>query len=1039
MMNSKFSWFSCGFLNFTRVSKLVFLLAFIVLCTTKGISERNFFVLTLNFEDFDQGIVVASITGVVTDEDGLPLPGATIVIKGANIGVTTDLDGRFEIEAKPGDILEVSYIGMETKEVTVESETVINIQLSTNSETLDEVVVVGYGTQRQKDLTGAITRVKSEDFTPGTNSNASQLLNGTAAGVKVSQISSAPGAGIKVQIRGAGSINSSNDVLFVVDGLPGVDPSSLSPDDIETIDVLKDASAASIYGTRAANGVVLITTKKGRAGQTEISFNSYVGTQSISRQLDVLGAADYMNLINLRNTDPVYSESEIAGAGMGTNWQDEIFTSAPIQNHQISMSGGSQTGTYYVGLNYFNQQGIVQSSGSQKYNARINTSIEPINNLKISANVNFTKENTSEILFSNAANNFAGPINSAIQFDPTLPPDLDDNGRYFLNSRIALDNPLALIDGLDIQNVRDRFYGSLNADYKIFDQLTATVRVGAENANSRGDSYRSRIAEIGFAEDGVGSINTTQFTHWVSDFLLRYENTFARRHNFSLLGGVTFEEFLTRGVGASSAGFLSDVTGSDLLQSGDGELRDNVSSFKFRNQLNGFLGRTTYGFDGKYLLTASFRVDGSSRFSEENKYAFFPSASVGWQLSEEPFMDGVTWVNQLKVRVGYGQLGNQGINNFETIQTLVAGGNSVFGGSIFQGVVPARLPNPDLKWETTSEVNVGIDFKIFNYRLTGSIDLFDRRTTDQLFVKPLPSVVGFTSVRTNLGEVVNRGIDIGLESRNLTGVLKWNTFATLSFLRNEVTQLPDFTQEIIGGNIGTFISNYTIVQEGAALRSFFGYEIDGIIQEGEDVATIPIPNVTGYGPGMPKFVDQNGDGIIDNDDRVILGDPFPDFSFGVNNSFKYGGFSLDIFVLGVQGIQTLDANVTESLYPTNDARNSITQYYTERWTPENPSNTFPSGLNPSLYGGARIVNSLTIADASFVRLKNITLGYDFPVSSRLALNSMRLYVAGENLLTLTEFEGFDPDASAAGGGVTKVNYNSYPLAKTFRIGFDAKF
>jgi TonB-linked SusC/RagA family outer membrane protein len=996
--------------------------------------------LAIGFNNvFSQQITVS---GQVSDaQTGDSMPGVNISVKGTTTGTSTDADGNFSLNVPTlQDTLVFSFIGYNSSEEPINGRSTINVSLEQQTIEGQELIVVGYGEQDERDLTGAISRVSPEDFSPGTNTNAVQLLNGNAAGVNVSQVSSAPGGGIKIQIRGAGSINSSNDVLFVVDGLPGVDPSSLSPNDIESIEVLKDASAASIYGTRAANGVVLVTTKSGGDGETQFSYSTYFGIQQISEQLDVLGGANYMRLINLRGNDPVYSDQEIAAIGSGTNWQDQIFETAPIQNHQLSVSGGNENSSYYVGLNYFDQDGIVESSSNKKYNARLNIDSNPLEKLKISLNVNYTREDTKEILFSNAANDFAGPINTAIQFDPTLPPELNENGRYFLNPTIALDNPVALIKGIDDDEVSKRFYGSLNADYEIMKNLTATIRLGAESNEFRSDFYRSRITDIGRSNNGNASVNSQESTHWLTEYLLRYQSTFSENHDISVQAGATYEVFESSGIGASSAGFLSDVTGTDLLQSGDGELRDNVSSYRFKNQLNGFLGRVNYGFDNRYLLTASVRADGSSRFSDDEKYAVFPSASVGWRISEEQFMDNVNWVNELKLRVGYGVLGNQGINNFETIQTLVAGGSSVFGGSIAQGVVPARLPNPNLRWETTAEYNIGLDYSLVNDRISGSIDYFNRTTSDQLFVKPLPSVVGFSSVRTNLGEVKNTGVDFSLQTQNMVGDFNWNSSLTLSFLRNEVTELPDFTQQIIGGNIGTFISNYTIVREGDPLRSYYGYQIDGIFQEGDDIENAPTPDVNGYAPGMPKFVDQNGDGNIDGDDRVILGDPFPDLSFGFKNSFYYKNLSFDVFIHGVKGIETLDANVTESLYPTNDFRNSISRYYLDRWTPENPSNELPSGMNPSLYGGARAINSLTVVDASYARLKNITLGYNFPLSGSTVFSSLRAYIAAENLLTITDYEGYDPDASAAGSGnVVKVNYNSYPLARTFRLGIDIQF
>ncbi|CAM4241288.1 TonB-dependent receptor [Zobellia roscoffensis] len=982
-----------------------------------------------------------TVSGIVTDADGIPLPGANIVEKGTSNGVTADFDGNFSIEVSDKNaILSISYIGYTTKDIVVEGTAPITVQLQPDAAKLEEVVVVGYGTQRKTDLTGAIATVKSEDFTQGANYDAVQLLNGAASGVNVSQVSSAPGAGLKVQIRGAGSINSDNSVLFVVDGLPGVDPSSLSPGDIESIDVLKDASSAAIYGTRAASGVVLITTKKGKAGKTSLSYSTYTGFQSVAKSLDVLGANDYADLVNFRSAD-TYSPEQIAGFGAGTDWQDELFQNATVQNHQISLSGGNEKGNYYLGLNYFDQDGIVKSSSSQKYNIRLNVQSRPLENLLISANANFTRQTNNEILFSNSANENAGPINSAIQFDPTLSSALDENGRYFRNASIALDNPLALIYGIDNQTVLNRFYASINTDYEVVKNVTASLRLGGESNTSRADMYRSRATLSGLAQGGIGTIESIEQTHWLVEALLKYSNTFNENHNFSIFGGVTFEEFLNRSFSANSEGFLSDVTATNLLQSGNGDLNDDVTSGKQKNQLNGFIGRATYDYKGKYLLTASFRVDGSSRFSPDNKYAFFPSASLGWRVSQEPFLVESNTVSNLKLRLGYGELGNQGINNFETRQTLISqsnnGSNSVFGGSVAQGVVAARLPNPDLKWETTTEINVGIDYGFLNNRISGSVDLFKRKTSDQLFNKPLPSVVGFTNVRTNLGEVENSGVDFNVNTININkDDFQWTTGITMSFLKNEVTMLPDFTEEIIGGNIGTFIQQYTVVREGAPLQSFYGYEIDGIFQVGDDIANSPTPD---FLSGQPRFIDQDGDGDVDADDRVVLGDPFPDFSFGFNNNFKYKNLSLEIFLQGVQGIESLDANVTESLYPTNSARNSISKYYNERWTPENPSNTLPSGENPSQYGGARAINSLTITDASFIRLKNITLGYNIPLKDTFRISSLGLYAAVDNLFTITDFEGYDPDASAEGTGVERSSYNSYPLARTIRLGLDIKF
>jgi len=981
-----------------------------------------------------------TITGTVrSGEDNTSLPGVSVVEKGTSNGTVTDFDGNYSLNVADGAILEFSYVGFMTQDVQIGSQNEIDIVLQTDVASLDEVVVVGYGTQKKRDLTGAISRVSSEDFSPGANRSAADLLKGTASGVAVTQTSSAPGSGQTVRIRGAGSINSSNGVLYVVDGLPGVDPNSLSPGDIESVEILKDASAASIYGTRAANGVVLITTKKGQSGTTQISYSAYTGIQDVPNIVEVLNAQDYARLVNQRlefdGRPAEFTEEEIAGFGAGTNWQQELFRKAIVQNHQISISGGDERSKYYVGINYFDQEGVVLNSGTKKYNLRTNVQSNPLDRLKLSLGINYTEETIKSILSAGAD---GGLLSAAQRADPTIPAGLDpETGRYYNIGSSTSDNPLALANGISNQNVLRRFYTSLTTDYEVVDNLTATLRLGAESNNSRQDAYNSRITMGGLGQGGVASISAGESTHWLVESLLKYENTFNDIHDFSILGGATWERFDSRGFGANSRGFISDVLGTNALESGDGDNGDNVSSDRSANQLNGFLGRMTYAYDGKYLLTASFRLDGSSRFSDENKYAFFPSASLGWRLGEEAFLNSVDWVDELKLRVGYGELGNQGINNFETIQTLVAGGNSVFNDQIAIGVVPARLPNSDLRWETTSELNVGLDYGFVNNRITGAIDYFYRVTSDQLFFKPLPAVVGFGSVRTNIGEVLNTGVDFSLSTKNLTGAFKWNTDITFSYLKNEVTSLPDFTQEIIGGYAGNNVGAFWIVQEGAALRSFYGYVVDGLFQEGDDIENAPTP-APNFQPGMPRFVDQNGDGTINAEDRVIIGSPFPDYTYGMRNTFSYKNFTLSTFINGVEGVDRYQSDIAETLYPQNNFSNPLATYYYNRWTPENTNTNIPSGQNFTLYGGAQAVNTLTVVDASYIRLKNVTLSYNFPLKNSF-LSSLNIFVAGDNLATWTDFLGYDPEANIQGGSLEAKTYNAYPLARVYRLGLDIKF
>lgn len=996
------------------------------------------------------GIISAQqlkVTGTVLDKKtNEPIIGASVLVKNTTNGVITDLDGHFELTNVPkGSDLLISYVGYQSQNIQVsDGRTSIQIYLSEDSELLEEVVVVGYGTQKKQDITGSVVSVGEGKFTAGVNTNAFQMINGKASGVHVSQTSSAPGASTKIQIRGAGSINSSNSALVVVDGLPGVDASSVSPDDIKSIEVLKDASAAAIYGTRAANGVVLITTKSGRKGDMTVKFGAELGIQSVAKKMEMLNGREYMETLNaLRREagkEAIYTDAQIAQVGNGTNWQDEIFRNgAPVQQYQLALSGGGEKNDYYVGLSYFDQRGIVKTSDLKKYNIRANVNLNPKDFLRFKINLNFTRKDGQQIYESNAVNENAGPINAALLYDPTLPTGKDpETGRYYQNSYIALDNPQALLYGVSPEQHSNNAYGTFTTEIEPLKDLVFTARLGATLNSYTKSQYRSRDTMNGLASKGIASKTSGEDTQWLAEFLVNYKKNWSDQHHLSVMAGATFEQFMSEYIQGSAKGFLSDVTGSNNMHGGDNLNGDDVYSYKSRNRLNGFLGRVNYDYKNRYLLTASFRYDGTSRFSDNNKYAFFPSVALAWRLSEEPFIKKVEQISDLKLRVGYGQLGNQGIGNYATINTLIAGGSAVFGNQLYQGVVQSRLPNADLKWETTAETNLGIDFGLFNNRITGSVDYFIRDTKDQLFDKPLPSSIGFSSMKVNAGKVRNSGVDLMVNTVNIDNKdWTWNSSLNLSFLKNEVKELPDFMPELITGSVASFISGYEITRVGDPIYSYYGYEVEGIFQKGDDIANSAQPNAK---PGDLKFKNQNDDKVIDSDDRVILGKPFPSTTFGFTNSLRWKRLTLDVFVQGVFGISTLDVNVLETLYPTNEYRNRIAKYYRNRWTESNPSNQYPSGVNPSNYGGQYATNSLTVCDASFVRIKNINLAYDVPLKKNNFIQKLIVYGAIDNVATFTDYDGFDPDASAAGSAsVSKVSYNSYPLARTVRFGFNVTF
>ncbi|MCB0631752.1 MAG: SusC/RagA family TonB-linked outer membrane protein, partial [Lewinella sp.] len=832
----------------------------------------------------------------------------------------------------------------------------------------------------------------------------------------------------------ANSINSSNDVLIVIDGLPGGSVTALSPDDIESIEVLKDASASAIYGSRAANGVVLITTKKGRKGQMEVSYNGYVGFQDVKDRVDMLNGREYLTVLNEINVesggDIIHSPQKIEEVGDGYDWQDIIFRNSIIHNHQLSFQGGGDKSTYYVALNYLDNEGVILKSGEKKYNARVNYQLQPSDRLNFNLNLSANRAATDVIRLGRGTNEGVGVLSAALLFDPTIGPERNAEGYFDVNPLVAIENPMALLEGIDQLNVINTVYATTSADYEILRGLKATVRLGTELENFRSDVYENDQFQIGRGVNGRATINSNENTYWLAEYLLSYDFTLGE-HDFKLLGGITYENFERRTLYSQASDFLSHVTGTNLLQSGNSDTYV-VQSGKFVNRLSSKLGRLNYTFKDRYLLTASLRVDGTSKFSDKNKFAYFPSASVGWKISSEPFMQSQDLFSELKIRAGYGEIGNQGINNFETIQTFRAGSNAVLGGSLQTGAVPARIPNVDLVWETTKELNLGLDFALFDYRLSGSVEYYVRNTDDQLFQQPVPFTTGFNSVRVNLGRVRNSGVDFSLSTKNITGKrFRWETDVVLSLLKNEVVELPEFAQRIIYGGFG-FSGNYLIVQEGSPIASFYGYQIDGIFQVNDDIANSPQPNAL---PGHPIFHDTNGDGAITADDKVILGDPFPDMTFGLNNRFSFDRFNLEIYLIGVQGVETFNNLVAESLYPINKERNHIARNYLDRWTVDNPDAEFPSGVNYTSYSdGENKVNTFTVQDASFIRLKNITLSYDLPLLNAGPFKSVNLYVSGENMLTISDYDGFDPDGNSDGVGVSRATFTDYPIARTFRIG-----
>ena len=863
---------------------------------------------------------------------------------------------------------------------------------------------------------------------------------------------------MSIRIRGASSVNAGNEPLYVIDGLPidnsnGLSGTSsdgfiaevgqvnnvsnplnaLNPNDIQSIEILKDASATAIYGSRGANGVILITTKKGSEGSIKLNYDGYGGVQSIAKKIDVLTTAEYIESYNEMQVEqglpPRFTNADIASIGAGTDWQDQIYTRAIMQNHNLSMSGGIQKTKYYVSLNYFQQDGVVKETGTRRYIARINVDQGIGKKLNFGVNLNTSHENSDNYLGSINTNESAGPVYCALFYDPTLPV-FDENGKYYRSSELTINNPVSMVYGITSKTATNRMFGNLTVNYNAFKGLNAKINLGFDTQSSERDLYNSTKTIRG--EGGGGFANITQLSrsNMLVEYTMDYTKEISPNQSLIILGGVTYQEFGNKTFMAGTAGFPSDDLVTDNLGLGNPD-NNTVSSFRESNTLLSYLGRLNYSFYN-FLLTSSIRADGSSRFGENNKYGIFPSFALGWKLSEENFIPDL--FSTLKLRASWGKTGNQEIGNYASLSTYEAGGTVILDGNPYTGTVPSRIANPDLKWESTSQTNIGIDFGILSGRFNGSIDYFKKHTTDMLLNLPLPTSSGFSSILKNVGEMDNSGIEIMINSTNIsTQDFAWKTTLNFSAIKNEVVSLGELEQiqtgyqQVLGGNA-------TIIKPGLPVNSYYGNNIIGIFKDQTEIDNWVQPTAK---PGYPKYQNVNGDGIISTADLVVLGDPFPDFTYGINNTLTYKNLELSFFFQGQQGAELLNSNSIESMYPANATRNRFAYQINDRWTVDNPDAKWPGGINTSAYGGSK-VNNLVVEDASYIRLKSLRLDYQIPFKF-LNIQSANIYVLGQNLFTITDYTGYDPEANAFGQNNVKIDYSSYPLVRTWTIGLSVQF
>lgn len=1000
-----------------RVNLLVILFFLVFLAGNSIVSAQNRFV-----------------TGKVSGSDtGETLPTASVVVKGANRGSITDMNGNFRIEIQPGDaILVFSFVGYETQEVEIGNRDVINVVLKIKSSTLEEVVVIGYGTVRKSDLTGSVSSVKSRDLTKVTSLNPEQSLQGRVAGVQVSSTSGAPGATPSVRIRGVGTFNNSSPI-YVVDGVILDDISFLNSADIESMEILKDASATAIYGSRGANGVILITTKSGTIGQEKINF-SYSGEKSyqiLSKKIDLLNGREFATIANEIPGGLVYNNIDKVP---DTDWQDLIFNVAPIQNHQLAAWGASKRSTFYIGLGYFKHDGIINKSGYERVSLKLNNSyylfddhIKLGNNITISP---YKQQNEPGVVFQ------------AYRAWPTLLPYRED-GTFAGVPGVG--NPLANIEYNNSTNKGVRAVGNIFAEGSFLKRFTAKTSLGIDAGYNKGENYSPQFTVLYY--DGTESMQKhsksslfkgrTDNVTWLWENTLTYNQSF-KKHSINAVAGYTMQNTGSEYLNASGENIIRDASDFWYLQ------YNNISGTgingSFNNGVEGYysmisyLARANYTYNNKYILTATFRRDGSSKFASENRFGNFPSFAAGWNVSQEPFMKNVTEISKLKVRASWGKIGNEKIayaNRFSLTEDLV----TVFGKGdlIYPGVTYARSGNPDLRWEVTSQSDVGLELGLFNNKLTGEFDFYNRITDDILVDLSTPGYLGNgqgQKITYNAGKVLNRGYEANINWRDKIGKVSYSIGIVGSTIHNEVLSVggnSGIDSLLFGGNIKGFL---TQSREGLPIGAFYGYKTDGVFQNADDLAAYP--HLGDAGVGDLRFVDVNGDHVINDQDRTYLGSPIPEFIFGFNAEVSYRSFDFSFSFQGQTGNKIFNAK--EFIRP--DAYN-YEQHVMDRWTGEGTSTTEPRVSN----GGYNYTPSdKFIQDGSFVRLRTVELGYTLPESvSRKTHFQFRIYVKGNNLFTVTKFTGYTPEIGSGDVLSNGIDTGIYPITAIYSVGLNLTF
>lgn len=981
-----------------------------------------------------------AVKGKVTDETGQTVPGASVTVKGTQQGTLTNIDGTYTLNASPSAILVFSFVGYLKEEIAINNRSTIDITLKIDQKALEEVVVVGYGTQRKVETTGSIASVKAADLVQTPVANIAQGLQARVAGVQISQNSGSPGGNISVRIRGTNSINGSSEPLYVVDGIQisngggitDVSPlSTINPNDIESVEVLKDASASAIYGARAANGVVLITTKRGKSGVTRVTFDSYYGSQETRKKLDVLNASQFAQLENEVFKNTYYKDP--ASLGEGINWQDQIFRKAPIQNHQLSINGGNDKTQLALSLNYFDQKGIIIGSGFKRYSFRINLDHQLSKKIKIgtsilsSYSINDGIQTGGENIGDGGA--VTGSIlGAAIGAPPTLQPYRPDGSLFPFGEQAGgqyreVTNPLgfaAVLRKRTIKRSLINLYGEVN----LLKGLTYRASFNADQSGELFNFYSPRsIVNKSDLTDNSGSATkaNSNFLALLHESILTYSTTLAKDHTLKATAVFGTQIEMNNSNEISATGFPNDATQNEALQLA---LTRTVKSDRRSQRLDSYMARVNYGFKDKFFLDLTARIDGSSKFGANNKYGIFPAVSAAYRIIEEPFMKQVNWMSDLKLRASYGITGNAGgINPYQSLQTVAATESDyIFNHTYLTGINPTRIANPNLRWERSTQTNIGADISFLNNRLSLIADFYYKKTNDLLYVKKLPLSSGYNDITGNFASLENKGIELAVNGRISDGAFKWDISGNMTINRNKILDLDG------GVTNERFATTYTVLKVGQPLGLFKTYVFDGVNQSGEAI----LPGYDGR-LGGHKVKDVTGDGLINADDQVIVGNPNPKFIYGFSTNMSFKGFDLGAFFSGTQGNDIYNASRLSFENPLGQ-RNMLAGV-ADRWSPTNPNNQYVSGFQ----GGRLPITNYVVEDGSYLRCKNITLGYNVPKFK--GVERIRLYVSANNLFTFTKYSGFDPEVNTYAGSNTVMGVDNfvYPQAKSLLGGIQVTF